>query len=102
MMSPRGTVASANALSLTSSFRFLLTGDREEPMSNMATVFLTGASGFLCGHLLRELRAAGFEVRAMSRRAVSDEPFFRLGCVSDLTDLASVATLKWVTSDFNA
>ncbi len=38
----------------------------------MTTVFLTGASGFLGGHLLRELREAGCEVHAMSRRAESD------------------------------
>jgi len=93
MVSPRGTVASANALSLTSSFRFLLTGDREEPMTNMATVFLTVASGFLGGHLLRELRAAGFEVRALSRRAESDEAIVRRGGVPVRADLADVASL---------
>lgn len=38
----------------------------------MGTVFLTGASGFLGAHLLLELRAAGAQVRAMSRRAESD------------------------------
>jgi dihydroflavonol-4-reductase len=35
-------------------------------------VFLTGASGFLGGHLLRELRAAACEVKALSRQAESD------------------------------
>ncbi len=38
----------------------------------MATVFLTGASGFLGGHLLRELRSAGADVKALSRRPESD------------------------------
>jgi dihydroflavonol-4-reductase len=38
----------------------------------MATVFLTGASGFLGGHLLRELRTAGHDVRALSRRPDAD------------------------------
>jgi len=38
----------------------------------MSKVFLTGASGFLGGHVLRELCAAGHEVRALSRRAESD------------------------------
>ena len=38
----------------------------------MATVFLTGASGFLGGHLLRELVASGQQVRALSRRPESD------------------------------
>ncbi len=38
----------------------------------MSTVFLTGATGFLGGHVLAGLRAAGCEVRALSRRAESD------------------------------
>ena len=38
----------------------------------MATVLLTGASGFLGAHLLRELRAAGCEVKALSRRTETD------------------------------
>ncbi len=38
----------------------------------MTTVFLTGASGFLGGHLLRELVASGQQVRALSRRPESD------------------------------
>jgi nucleoside-diphosphate-sugar epimerase len=69
------------------------TGNREEPMTNMATVFLTGASGFLGGHLLRELRAAGFEVRALSRRAESDGDIARRGGVPVRVDLADVASL---------
>jgi dihydroflavonol-4-reductase len=63
-------------------------------MTNMATVFLTGASGFLGGHLLRELRATGFEVRALSRRAESDEAIARQGGVPVRADLADVASLK--------
>jgi dihydroflavonol-4-reductase len=38
----------------------------------MARVLLTGASGFLGLHLLRELRAAGAEVRGLSRSTASD------------------------------
>ena len=53
----------------------------------MATVFLTGASGFLGGHLLRELCTAGYEVRALSRRGDSDnvillEVVFRSALIS--------------------
>ncbi|MCP1375868.1 NAD-dependent epimerase/dehydratase family protein [Dyella lutea] len=38
----------------------------------MSTVFLTGASGFLGGHLLHELAGAGHTVRALSRSEASD------------------------------
>jgi dihydroflavonol-4-reductase len=36
----------------------------------VTAVFLTGASGFIGGHVLHELRAAGYEVRALVRRPV--------------------------------
>lgn len=36
-------------------------------------VFLTGASGFVGAHVLRALRAAGYGVRALVRRAAQDE-----------------------------
>jgi nucleoside-diphosphate-sugar epimerase len=45
----------------------------------MSEVFLTGASGFLGGHLLRELVAAGHRVRALSRRPDTDAAISALG-----------------------
>lgn len=45
----------------------------------MTTVFLTGASGFLGGHVVTALRAAGHEVKAMSRRAETDATITALG-----------------------
>ncbi|MFP3566355.1 NAD-dependent epimerase/dehydratase family protein [Paraburkholderia sp. SIMBA_030] len=61
---------------------------------DMATVFLTGASGFLGGHLLRELCAAGCEVRALSRRSESDALIAELGGVPVRAELADVESLK--------
>jgi dihydroflavonol-4-reductase len=40
------------------------------------TVFLTGASGFVGWHVLRELLAAGYEVRALSRTSTLAHPDF--------------------------
>jgi dihydroflavonol-4-reductase len=60
----------------------------------VATVFLTGASGFLGGHLLLQLRAAGFGVRALSRRTEADEVIAAQGGVPVRADLADVASLK--------
>ena len=66
----------------------------------MATVLLTGASGFLGAHLLLELRAAGAEVRALSRRPESDAAIAGLGGVpvrADVTDPESLrAAMKGV------
>ncbi|WP_341892299.1 NAD-dependent epimerase/dehydratase family protein [Variovorax sp. YR752] len=60
----------------------------------MASVLLTGGSGFLGGHLLRELRAAGCEVRALSRRAESDATLSAAGAVPVRADLADAASLE--------
>ncbi len=59
----------------------------------MAIVFLTGGSGFVGGHLLRELREAGHDVRAMSRRDESDAPLVALGATPVRADLSDVAAL---------
>lgn len=60
----------------------------------MATVFLTGASGFLGGHLLSELRSAGCEVRALSRRPQSDAAITAQGGVPIRAELADRASLQ--------
>jgi dihydroflavonol-4-reductase len=59
----------------------------------MATVFLTGASGFLGGHVLRELRAAGHQVKALSRRAETDAPITAAGAEPVRAALDNVASL---------
>lgn len=59
----------------------------------MSTVFLTGASGFLGGHLLHELLSAGHEVRALSRSVASDAEIVAAGGRPVHGDLADAATL---------
>jgi dihydroflavonol-4-reductase len=60
----------------------------------LATLFLTGASGFLGGHLLRELLAAGHEVRALSRRVETDAVISELGGVPVRAALTDVESMK--------
>ncbi len=60
----------------------------------MSTVFLTGASGFLGGHLLRELRATGCEVRALSRRPDTDAVIASLGGLPVRAELSDLVSLK--------
>lgn len=45
----------------------------------MPTVFVTGGTGFLGGHLIRELRANGAQVRALSRNGDGDAALKALG-----------------------
>lgn len=45
----------------------------------MTTVFLTGASGFLGGHILQVLHDQGHAVKALSRRAETDAAISALG-----------------------
>jgi len=59
----------------------------------MASVFLTGGSGFLGGHLLQALRAAGHEVRALSRRPESDAALTAAGAVPVRAELADAVSL---------
>lgn len=60
----------------------------------MTTVFLTGASGFLGGHLLRELVASGRQVRALSRRPESDALITAAGGLPVRGALADQASLR--------
>lgn len=72
----------------------------------MPTVFLTGASGFLGGHLLRELIASGAEVKALSRRPESDAVIAKLGGTpvrADVTDADSLRNaMQGVDAVFHA
>jgi dihydroflavonol-4-reductase len=68
----------------------------------MTTVFLTGASGFLGGHLLRELRETGCEVHAMSRRAESDDVIMAYGALPVRVDLGDRAALASAMSGCEA
>ncbi|HEX9200347.1 MAG TPA: NAD-dependent epimerase/dehydratase family protein, partial [Acidobacteriaceae bacterium] len=68
----------------------------------MTTVFLTGASGFLGGHLLRELRTAGCAVRAMSRRAEADAIIAKAGGDPVRSDLRDATSLKAALADCEA
>lgn len=60
----------------------------------MTTVFLTGASGFLGGHLLSELLTAGHQVKALSRRGASDAAIAAQGGVPIRAELADGASLR--------
>ena len=60
----------------------------------MTIVCLTGASGFLGGHLLHELRRAGVEVRALSRSAQADAAIAAAGAVPVRGDLGNASSLE--------
>lgn len=53
-------------------------------------VLVTGATGALGPAMIRALRAAGHEVRALARRPVAPELAGIESCAGDLTDLASL------------
>jgi dihydroflavonol-4-reductase len=72
----------------------------------MPTVLLTGASGFLGQHLVRELLATGAQVRALSRRVESDRALAALGAIpvrGDVTDPGSLqAAMRGIETVFHA
>lgn len=59
----------------------------------MAEVLITGASGFVGGHVLRELLAHGHAVRALSRSAASDAALAAAGAVPVRGSLADAESL---------
>ena len=69
----------------------------------MTTVLLTGATGFVGQHLLRELRAAGVQVRALSRSATADAALSAAGAEPVRGDLERPDALAAaVTPDLDA
>jgi dihydroflavonol-4-reductase len=67
----------------------------------MADVLLTGATGFLGQHILRELRAAGFSVRALSRSDKADAQLQKQGATPVRADMQDPASLKLVVQGVN-
>jgi dihydroflavonol-4-reductase len=65
----------------------------DQGTEDMTVVCLTGAGGFLGGHLLRELRQTGCEVRCLSRSAHSDAVIAAADGVPVRGDLADAASL---------
>ena len=60
----------------------------------MTTVLVTGATGFLGQHLVRELVAAGVGVRGLSRSPAGDATVASLGALPVRGDLADPAALR--------
>jgi len=60
----------------------------------MSQVFLTGASGFLGGHVLAELRKKGHDVQALSRRPETDAAISALGATPVRASLDDTDSLE--------
>lgn len=56
--------------------------------------FVTGATGFIGGHVARRLRDRGDEVVALVRNPQKAAPLRRLGCELAPGDLSDVANLR--------
>lgn len=56
--------------------------------------FITGATGFIGGHVARQLRERGDEVVALVRSPQKGQPLIRLGCELMPGDLSDVAGLR--------
>jgi nucleoside-diphosphate-sugar epimerase len=68
----------------------------------MSTVLVTGATGFLGRHLVRELRAAGATVRGLSRSPAGDAAVAALGATPVRGDLADAAALAAAAAGVDA
>ncbi len=60
----------------------------------MTTAFVTGGTGFLGQHLIRELQQSGMTVRALSRSEQSAQCLRRLGAVPVSGDLSAPSSLR--------
>lgn len=68
----------------------------------MSTVLVTGATGFLGQHLVRELVATGATVRGLSRSAAGDAAIAALGAVPVRGELGDAASLHAAASGAQA
>src|SRR5688572_15794265 len=68
----------------------------------MSTVLVTGATGFLGRHLLRELVATGAAVRGLSRSPDGDATVAALGAFPVRGDLGDTAALAAATAGTDA
>src|SRR4051812_5479729 len=57
-------------------------------------VLVTGATGFVGGHIVRALREAGYPVRALVRRPMKATALRDLGCELAEGDVTDAASLK--------
>ncbi len=61
-------------------------------------IFIAGASGFVGGHLVGDLRKNGFAVKALARSAEAARKLTGAGCTAVIGDISSPETLKGILS----
>lgn len=67
---------------------------RQEPLTEKGSVVVTGASGFIGGHLLERLSEDGWRLRALVRKGSPSDVVDRVGAQKMLGDLASEHSLE--------